>query len=46
MAITLDDLMVDVSHIDRSALLEDWKWLIGENKQPIAVALPPGIRSR
>ena len=32
---TLDDLTVNFSHIDRESLLADWVWLIGESKLPI-----------
>lgn len=35
---TLDDLTVNFSHLDREALLADWRWLIGPTKQPILVA--------
>jgi len=35
---TLDDLTVNFSHLDREALLSDWRWLIGPRKQPILVA--------
>ena len=38
MRITLDDLIVDSSHLDRSTLLSDWAWLIGKRKQPIVVS--------
>jgi len=34
----MDDLTVKFSHLDRSSLLEDWRWLIGETKQPILIA--------
>jgi hypothetical protein len=32
---TLDDLTVNFSHLDRKAILADWKWLIGKAKLPI-----------
>lgn len=32
---TLDDLTVNFSHLDRNALLDDWRWLIGPDRQPI-----------
>jgi len=32
---TLDDLTVNFSHLDRQALLADWIWLVGESKLPI-----------
>jgi hypothetical protein len=35
---TLDDLTINFSHLDREALLSDWRWLIGPSKQPILVA--------
>lgn len=38
MAITLDDLTVNFNHLDREALLSEWRWLIGPRKQPILVA--------
>ena len=37
MAITMNDLTVNFSHLDRDTLLEDWSWLIGPNKLPILV---------
>ena len=38
MPITLDDLTVDFRHMERAAVLEDWRWLIGPTKQPILLA--------
>jgi hypothetical protein len=38
VAITLDDLTVNFNHLDREALLSEWRWLIGPRKQPILVA--------
>jgi hypothetical protein len=38
MAITMDDLTVNFSHLDREGLLADWRWLIGPTKQPILLA--------
>ena len=32
---TLNDLTVNFSHLERSALLSDWRWLIGERKLPV-----------
>jgi hypothetical protein len=32
---TLDDLTVNFRHVDRRALLADWRWLIGTQKLPI-----------
>jgi hypothetical protein len=37
MPITLDDLTVDFSHVDRSTLLSDWQWLTGQHKLPVLV---------
>jgi hypothetical protein len=38
MAITMDDLTVNFQHLDREALLSDWRWLTGPTKQPILLA--------
>lgn len=37
MAITLNDLTVNFSHLDRMTLLSDWHWLISEHKVPILI---------
>lgn len=37
MAITLNDLTVNFTHVDRSALLTEWRWMIGTHKLPILV---------
>ncbi|MEP7247591.1 MAG: T6SS immunity protein Tdi1 domain-containing protein [Gammaproteobacteria bacterium] len=37
MALTLDDLTVSISHLDRASLLADWLWLTGATKQPVLV---------
>ena len=37
MAITMNDLTVNFSHLDRDTLLEDWSWLIGPARLPILV---------
>ncbi len=37
MALTLDDLTVSIRHLDRKALLRDWRWLIGPTKVPVLV---------
>ncbi|WKE67149.1 DUF1851 domain-containing protein [Gallaecimonas kandeliae] len=37
MSITLHDLIVDFSHLDPDALLSDWRWLTGSDKQPILI---------
>ena len=49
MAITIDDLSVNVAHLDRDTLLEDWHWLIGALRAPILLtaigeAFVPGVR--
>lgn len=38
VAITLNDLTVNFQHLDREALLSDWRWLIGPTKQPILLS--------
>jgi hypothetical protein len=35
LPMTLNDLTVDFSHLDRNALLDDWRWLIGPDRQAI-----------
>ena len=35
--ITVEDLTVDIRHLDREALLADWAWLIGSQRLPILV---------
>ena len=35
---TLNDLTVNFSHLDRKSLLSDWEWLIGTSKLPILLA--------
>ena len=37
MVFTLDDLTVSISHLDRNALLDDWRWLIGPTKIPLLI---------
>jgi hypothetical protein len=37
MALTMQDLTVSISHLDRHTLLSDWLWLIGPNKVPVLV---------
>lgn len=37
MAITLNDLTVNVAHLNQSTLLEDWEWLLGASRLPILV---------
>jgi len=36
--VTLNDLTVNFSHLDREALLVDWNWLIGTHRLPILLA--------
>lgn len=36
-AITLNDLTVNFRHLDPMALLDDWRWLIGERKRAVLV---------
>jgi hypothetical protein len=38
MKITWKDLSIDLSNIDRSKLIVDWIWLIGNDKEPIMVS--------
>lgn len=35
MPITIEDLTVNFSGIDASELVEDWRWLVGEQRLPI-----------
>ena len=35
---TLADLTVDVDHLDRDRLLDDWRWLIGSAKRLVLVS--------
>jgi len=37
MPITMEDLTVGLDSTDRDSLLDDWRWLIGLDKQPILV---------
>ncbi len=37
MPITLNDLTVNIAHLDRAALLSDWQWLIGSDRAPVLV---------
>jgi len=37
LAITMNDLTVNFSHLDPDTLLEDWSWLIGLTRLPILV---------
>lgn len=36
---TINDLTVNISHLDRDTLLADWQWLIGTNKLPVLATL-------
>jgi hypothetical protein len=36
--ITLDELTVNFSHLDREHLLDDWRWLIGRSRHPILLS--------
>jgi hypothetical protein len=36
---TLDDLTVSCAHLDRTTLLDDWRWLIGDQRLPVLVTL-------
>jgi hypothetical protein len=35
--ITLKDLTVDFSHLDRASILSDWQWLVGPDLHPILI---------
>ncbi|MEP7247241.1 MAG: T6SS immunity protein Tdi1 domain-containing protein [Gammaproteobacteria bacterium] len=37
MALTLQDLTVNISNLDRASLLGEWRWLIGTTKLPVLV---------
>ena len=36
---TINDLTVNISHLDRETLLSDWQWLIGTTKFPVLATL-------
>jgi hypothetical protein len=38
MKITWKDLSIDFSTIDKSKLIEEWIWLIGNDKEPIMIS--------
>ena len=38
MPITVQDLTVNFEHVDRTALLADWEWMIGRSRLPILVS--------
>jgi hypothetical protein len=35
---TLDDLTVNFTHLNREDILSDWKWLLGDNRLPVLIA--------
>jgi hypothetical protein len=35
--ITLNDLTVNFSHLDRASILSDWRWLVGADCHPILI---------
>lgn len=37
MSIRLNDLTVNISHLDQTKLLSDWEWLIGTSRIPILI---------
>ena len=34
---TMNDLTVYFQHLDRAEIVSDWKWLIGEGKEPVLI---------
>jgi hypothetical protein len=38
VAITWNDLKVNFEHLDRNAIVEDWRWLIGETANLILIS--------
>ena len=36
---TINDLTVNISHLDRGTLLAEWQWLIGSTKLPVMATL-------
>lgn len=36
---TINDLSVNISHLDRESLLSEWQWLIGTTKFPVLATL-------
>lgn len=38
MAITLSDLTVNFDHLDGDALLDDWRWLVGDKMQVVLIS--------
>ncbi|WP_395741131.1 T6SS immunity protein Tdi1 domain-containing protein [Prosthecobacter sp.] len=36
---TINDLTVNISHLDREALLSEWRWLTGATKLPVLATL-------
>lgn len=37
MPITLNDLTVNIAHLDTATLMDDWQWLIGAHQRPVLV---------
>ncbi len=40
---TINDLTVNISHLDRDTLLDEWHWLIGNTKLPVMATLAGDI---
>ncbi|MFT5572092.1 MAG: hypothetical protein ACI9FR_001013 [Cryomorphaceae bacterium] len=38
MAITWNDLTVDFEHLDANILVEDWRWLVGEDARLVLIS--------
>jgi hypothetical protein len=38
MELTWDDIIIDLTEIDLEKIISTWKWLIGDNKQPILIS--------
>ena len=38
MPITWNDLTVDFEHLDGNILVEDWRWLVGEDAKPVLIS--------
>ena len=38
MAITLSDLTVNFDHLDGAALLDDWRWLVGDTAEVVLIS--------
>ena len=37
MKLTYKDLTIEISHLSRNDILEDWRWMIGEDMNPVMV---------